>query len=259
MQIRILGAHNLQSSCTRQSAYLVDGVLAVDMGGFSSALNAAEQGEVRAILLTHRHFDHTRDIPTLGLMTLDDPKQIDVYSLPETLEGVRTHLLDGDIYPDFTKKLTDAPPKYRFHPIEPEVPFQVLNYQIKAIPQPHPVSSVGFIVKSDSGSCWAYTGDTGGNLLPFFQESELAPQALFIDVTFPSRSEYLAKLTGHLTPSLLREQILEVRKANLNLPKMIAVHIHVPEREEVVEEVESLGKELGIDLSAGVEGMAIDL
>ena len=116
MQIRILGAHNLQSSCTRQSAYLVDGVLAVDMGGFSSALNAAEQGEVRAILLTHRHFDHTRDIPTLGLMTLDDPKQIDVYSLPETLEGVRTHLLDGDIYPDFTKKLTDAPPKYRFHP-----------------------------------------------------------------------------------------------------------------------------------------------
>lgn len=92
-------------------------------------------------------------------------------------------------------------------------------------------------------------------MLPFFQESELAPQALFIDVTFPSRSEYLAKLTGHLTPSLLREQILEVRKANLNLPKMIAVHIHVPEWEEV----ESLGKELGIDLSAGVEGMAIDL
>ena len=259
MRIRILGAHNLQSSCTRQSAYLVDGVLAVDMGGFSSALSSAEQGEVLAILLTHRHFDHTRDIPTLGLLTLDNPRQIDVYSLPETLESVRAHLLDGDIYPDFTKKLTDAPPKYRFHPVEPGVPFDVLNYKVKAIPQPHPVASVGYIVKSDSGGCWAYTGDTGGDLLPFFQESELAPQAMFVDVTFPSRSEFLAKLTGHLTPSLLREQVLEATKAKLSLPKMVAVHIHVPEREEVIREVKSLAGELGIDLSSGAEGMVIEV
>ena len=259
MQIRVLGAHNLQSNCTRQSAYLVDGVLAVDMGGFSSALSPAEQGQILAVLLTHRHFDHIRDIPTLALMTLDDPRQIDVYSLPETLEGVQAHLIDGDIYPDFTKKLTDAPPKYRFNPVEPGVRFQVLNYEVKAIPQPHPVSSVGYVIKSDSGSCWAYTGDTGGNLLPFFQENELVPQVLFVDVTFPNRSEFLAKLTGHLTPNLLREQVAEAKEAKLSLPRMVAVHINVPNREEVIGEVRSLANELGIDLSPGAEGMVIEL
>lgn len=103
------------------------------------------------MLLTHRHFDHTRDIPTLALMTLDDPKQIDVYSLPETLDAVRAHLIDGDVYPDFTKKLTDAPPKYRFQPIEAGVAFKVLDYEAKPIPVPHPVPAVGFIVRSNNG------------------------------------------------------------------------------------------------------------
>ena len=143
--------------------------------------------------------------------------------------------------------------------MEPEVRFKVLNYEVKAIPQPHPVASVGFVIKSDSGGCWAYTGDTGGNLLPFFQDSELVPQVLFVDVTFPNRSEFLAKLTGHLTPNLLRDQVAEAKKAKLSLPRMVAVHINVPNREEVIGEVRSLANELGLDLSPGTEGMVIEL
>ena len=224
----------------------------------ASALTPAEQGQIRAVLLTHRHFDHTRDIPTLALMTLDDPRQIDVYSLPETLEGVRAHLIDGDVYPDFTKKLTDAPPKYRFQPVQPGVCFKVLDYEVKPIPQPHPVPVVGYIVRSNSGACMAYTGDTGGNLLPFFQD-QLSPQVIFVDVTFPSRMEFLAKLTGHLTPNMLREQVLEASKAKLRLPKMVAVHMNVPTRDEVIPEVESIANELGIDLSAGAEEMVVEL
>ena len=258
MEVRVIGAHNLESVHTRQSCFLVDGILPVDMGSLASALSPEEQGKIRAVLLTHRHFDHTRDIPTLGLMTLDDPRQIDVYSLPETLESVRAHLIDGDVYPDFTKKLTDAPPKYRFQPVEPGVEFDVLDYQVKPIPQPHTVPAVGYIVKSNSGGSVAYTGDTGGSVLPFIQD-EFAPQVIFIDVTFPTRLEFLAKLTGHLTPGLLREQLKGALKAKLNLPKMVAVHVNVPNQEEVVLEVEKVASELGVDLSVGIEDMVIKL
>ena len=258
MQVRVLGAHHLQSRQTRHTCFLIDGVLAVDTGSLASALSPAEQGEILAVLLTHRHFDHIRDIPTLALMTLDDPRPIDVYSLPETLEGVRTHLINGDVYPDFTKKLTDAPPKYRFLPVQPWVGFRALEYEVKPIPVPHPVPTLGYIIRSSTGACMAYTGDTGGSVLPFFQD-QFAPQILFIDVTFPSRLAGLANATGHLTPNLLRDQIVEALKAKLRLPRMVAVHINVPNLEEVVQEVGSLATELGVDLSAGTDEMVVAL
>ena len=264
MDVRILGSHNLPSSDnrhntgTRHTCFLIDGVLGLDMGSLASALSPIEQGQILAVLLTHRHFDHIRDLPSLALMTLDDPRPIDVYSLSETLEGVLAHLINGDIYPDFTKKLTDAPPKYRFHPVQPWAQFKVLDYEVKPIPQPHPVPCVGYIVRSSSGGCMAHTGDTGGNLLPFFQD-QLAPQVLFIDVTFPNRLESLAKLTGHLTSGLLRDQLLGVMSAKLSLPRMVAVHIGVPYLEEVVQEVTSLANELGVDLSPGDEDMVVKL
>ena len=143
MEVRVIGAHNLPSVNTRHTCFLIDGVLGLDMGSLASAPSEKEQGEIQALLATHRHFDHIRDIPSLALMTLDDPRQIDVYALPETLEGIRAHLIDGDVYPDFTKKLTDAPSKYLFNPLEPGAWFKVLDYEVKPIPQPHPVESVG--------------------------------------------------------------------------------------------------------------------
>ena len=181
MQVRVLGAHNLPSrdswrdSGTRHTCFLVDGVLGVDMGSLASALTPAEQGWVLAVLVTHRHFDHIRDVPSLALMTLDNPTTIDLYSLPETLEGIHAHLIDGDVYPDFTKQITDAPPKYRLQPVKPWEWIGVLDYQVKPIPQPHPVSSVGYIVRSNSGGTMAYTGDTGGDLSLFLSGRNCAP------------------------------------------------------------------------------------
>ena len=256
MEIRLLGAHNLESRNTRHTCFLVDGVLGLDVGSRVSALDSSEQAKVRALLITHQHFDHTQDIPTLGLATLDDSQPIDVYALSETLEGVHTHLLDGDVYPDMTQGLNGAPPKYRFHPVKPSVPFRVLTYEVKPISVAHTVPAVGFIVKSDSGSCIAYTGDTGGDLRPFFQD-ELAPQVVFADVTFPNRLEQRAKVTGHLTPALLRHQLLEALKNNERLPRIVPVHISLVHRDEVALELKSLSSELGVDLMPGYEDMVV--
>ncbi len=256
MEIRLLGAHNLESRDARHTCFLVDGFLGIDVGSLASALSSSEQAEVRALLITHRHFDHTRDIPTLGLATLDDPRHIDVYSLPETLDGVHTHLLDGDVYPDLTQGLNGEPPKYKFHPIKPWESITVLGYEVKPIPMPHAVPCVGYIVKSDSGDCMAYTGDTGGDLRLFFRDS-LSPQVVFVDVTYPNRLEWRAKLTGHLTPGLLRLQILEALKENITLPRIVPVHINLADSEEVAEELKAVTADLGIDLEPGYESMVV--
>lgn len=257
MKVRVVGAHNLQSSSTRHTCFLVDGVLGVDAGSLASSLTLKEQSRIKALLITHQHFDHTRDIPTLGLRALDTPSTIDVYGLRETLDMVNRNLLDGKLYPDFTKGLNGGHPKYRVHEIDTETVFKVLDYEVKAYAVSHPVPAVGYIVKSPSGGCFAYTGDTKGDLSQFIEDT-MGPEVCFVDVTFPNRLEERAQLTGHMTPSMLASQLQVARDKGLKVPRIVAVHLSAIERDEVASELESLRSKMDLDIAVGHEEMIYD-
>jgi len=66
VKIQILGAHLAELKGARLTSLLIDGVLVVDAGGLTSALSLPEQKEIDTVLLTHHHFDHTRDLVTLA-------------------------------------------------------------------------------------------------------------------------------------------------------------------------------------------------
>ena len=72
MEIRILGAHNLETAETKLTSILVDSCLAIDAGGLTSSLSLTKPARLQAIFLTHHHFDHIRDIATFGLATRDE-------------------------------------------------------------------------------------------------------------------------------------------------------------------------------------------
>jgi cAMP phosphodiesterase len=208
------------------------------------------------MLLTHSHVDHIRDLPTLGLATLDRSGPIEVYALPETLEAVHNHLLNGCIFPDLTAQLGDSPAKYRFRPIRPGVAFRTLGYQVTPIPMPHTAPCVGFIVRSDAGGCIGYTGDTRGGLLPFFRDQPRL-QWLFVDVSFPNRLDQLARLTGHLTPGALRKEMLTALAAGMPLPRMVAVHLSAEHEDELTHELGEVAAELGVEVGPGCEDMQV--
>ena len=94
MEIRILGAHNIESYQTRLTSLLVDGALAIDTGRLTSSLSLNEQQKIAAVLLTHHHFDHSRDLATLA-MSARFWGPVKIYALPQTREMVHSCLLDG--------------------------------------------------------------------------------------------------------------------------------------------------------------------
>ena len=251
-----LGAHNLETGRARHTCFLIDGVLGIDAGSLVSSLSLVEQGEIRALLITHQHFDHGRDIPTLGLTTMGSPEPIHLYGLPATLESIHAYLLDGQVYPDLTKELNGTPPRFRSHSVEPDIAFETLGYTVKPIAASHPVPAVGYIVKSPSGRCVAFTGDTDGDLLPMLQDV-LAPEVVFVDVTYPNRLQSRAEVSGHLTPSSLERQLGAALRDGVRLPRIVPVHLSLQERDEIHEELSAASKTLDVDLTPGYKDMML--
>ena len=187
---------------------------------------------------------------------MGNPEPIHVYGLSATLESVHAHLLDGLVYPDLTRELNDTPPRFRPHSVEPDVAFETLGYTVKPVAASHTVPAVGYIVKSPSGGCVAYTGDTDGDLLPILRD-ELAPEVVFVDVTYPDRLQWRAEVSGHLTPSVLKRQLGAALKDGVTLPRIVPVHLSLHERDEIHEELSAVAKALGIDLTPGYEDMML--
>ena len=258
MKVRVLGAHNLEAQDTRHTCFLVDGVIAVDAGSLMTSLNREEREKIRSVLLTHRHFDHIRDVPSLGLATLYNGHSIPIYSLPETLDAVFSRLMDGVLYPDLTTNLNKAGPKYRPHVITPGETLDVEGYAVRPVAVPHEAPAVGYVVHEPEGSSFAYCGDTGGGLLPFFQDPS-KPDLLFIEVTFPERMKELAKITGHLTPKFLRAELVEVARQTKAMPRILIVHRAPDYEAEIAEELAGVSSELGIGLALASEGMTVEV
>ena len=247
MKIRVLGAHNLETLHTRHTCFLLDDSLAIDAGSLMTGLTDPEKNSLKAILLTHRHFDHVRDLPSLGLHTMDNGATVDVYALPDTLDAVSTHLLDGLLYPNFTLRPTPERPKYRLHPIAPERPFNLLGLHVLPLPVPHGAPAVGYLVRKGSATA-AFTGDTGGGLLPFLSATP-PPQYLFVEVTFSNDGIDRARASQHLTPSLLADELLSAQQNGLPLPQIVAVHRDPRHEKAITHQLAHLSKTLNIPIT----------
>lgn len=258
MRVRILGAHNLETGQARHTCFLVDGVIALDAGSLMTALSLEELKNIRAVLLTHRHFDHVRDLPSLGLATIDQNETTTLFGLSETLEAVSSRLMDGVLYPDFTKGLSRNRPRYRLHPITPGEAFSVNNYIVKPISVPHTAPAVGYIVHQPGGNSFGYCGDTVGGLLPFFQDS-LRPNPLFVEVTFPRRMKELAELTGHLTPDSLGREIAAAVRRHAPIPRIMVIHRSPGQDEQITQELTELSSEMGVEITPAHEGETFEV
>lgn len=253
MKIRILGAHSIEANSARPAALLVDKILALDAGSLCSSLTLSEQQKVKSILLTHYHYDHVRDIPFIG-MNMAHMGTVNIYSTSTVFDTLSSHLLDDIMYPDF-RKWPEHQPALRFITIEPHRPFEVDGYSVLALPVPHSIPSVGFQVTSPEGKKLFYTSDTGPGLSECWKH--VSPDLLITELTLPQSMVEWAKKTGHLTPQLLKAELLDFRRAKGYLPSILLIHLSPLLENDIAAEVAGVARELGASISLGKEGAEV--
>jgi ribonuclease BN (tRNA processing enzyme) len=259
LDIQVLGCHQGEASDYKLVCFLVDGVLAIDAGSLTATLSLADQEKVRAILLTHHHLDHVKDLPIFGF-NVRERSQVQVFATTECREAVCSRLLDGAIWPDLTRVPSPEKPVFQFQTVEPGRAFQVEGYRVVPIAVNHKVTTVGYDIQSPDGRRFFYSGDTGPGLDDVWRR--ISPDVVAIDVTLPNRMESAAVDAGHLTPSLLESELmgfLRIQGLQDQVPRVVAVHINPYFEDEIRTEIAAIAKRLRAEVLLAHEGLTISL
>jgi len=254
--IRFLGTHNAESVNTRLVSFLIDGLLAIDAGSLVSELDFAEQAKIKAILLSHGHYDHIRAIPAFAFNNSNRITRI--FAVQQALEILSSHLIDGLIYPDFTSNTSFlGKATLQLVPLELFKPQDIEGYQITALPVNHPAHAVGFRISSSDGKQIFYSGDTGPGLPHVWEKVD--PQLLIIDASMPNKLESMAREAGHLCPKMLKEELSKFHLIKGYIPEVVLIHLSPQFEPDIAKEVKEVAKELDIVINIAYEGETLIL
>jgi len=256
MKIRLLGAHICESQDAKLVSLLIDEFMAMDAGAITSSLSFQEQHKLKAILLTHQHYDHIRDVPTIAMNLFLSGATINVYSTLTVYNALTTYLMNNKLYPNFLTRPPDNP-TIKFIEMEPYETKQIGGYEVIAVPVKHSVSTVGYQVTSSDGKAVFYTSDTGPDLNDCWEC--ISPQLLITEVTASNRFEEFGRESGHLTPSLLMQELVAFQELKGYLPQVVSVHMNPVLQKEIEAELATVARELNSPITVGCEGMQIEL
>ncbi|GLI33652.1 3',5'-cyclic-nucleotide phosphodiesterase [Desulforhabdus amnigena] len=209
MKIRVLGASGSEVPGHNSPAFLVDEFLLMDAGTISLSLDRDSQCKITHIFLTHAHLDHIKGIPFLvdNIVSTNQACALTILSGKEVLKDLKKHLFNNRIWPDFSRLPKHDAPVMRYQEISTRNFIEVHGYRIYSTPVHHSVPAYGYMIEDPEGNAVLYTGDTGPTEKIWTRMRKHNVKALITEVSFPDELEELARVSGHLTPSLLKGEI----------------------------------------------------
>jgi len=205
MKLCVLGCYGGATSFHRPTGFLINDHILLDAGTVSEALLLGEQRRIEAALISHSHLDHCGGISFLVDNIFPDLREpLRIVASPETIEAIRSHMLNGTMWPDFAAITNRQRPTMRFEAVRPADRIEVFGLHVTPFAVKHTVPTLGFVI-CDSSGCIVYSGDTS-DVGPVLREAQRAEnlKLVMVEASWPDFMSKTAKQTGHLTPADLR-------------------------------------------------------
>lgn len=238
MELRILGCSGGEAEGNRLTGLLVNGCVAIDAGSLTQALSVREQAGIRQIFITHSHLDHITCLPFFTKNIYGHTEvPVEIRALPETLDSLRRHLFNDEIWPDFSVIPSPDNPIIRFSEILPGTACELEGLRITPVPVNHLVPCVGYLVEDDH-SAFLFSSDTAATDRIYQVANQTKNLKLFItECSFPNELGWLADASKHLTPEKLAR---ELKKLKAKVPVGI-YHLTPGDREVMLPQLQALG------------------
>jgi ribonuclease BN (tRNA processing enzyme) len=239
MKLRLL-ASSVQDPSRREyaTAFLINKTVAIDAGCLGFSRTPRDQEAIRHVFLTHSHADHTASLPIfVENAWTPSGNPLRVYGNRATLDAVQRHIFNNIMWPDFVRLSKNMPPYLCLCPLQAEAPVEAEGLSITPIEVHHVVPTVGYVLR-DKISAVIIAGDTGPTTR-LWEVAHNTPglRAVFLEACFPNSMKSLAKVSLHLTPEMFCREIAKMPSGI----KVIAIHIKVRYREQVIRELSGLG------------------
>jgi ribonuclease BN (tRNA processing enzyme) len=239
MKIRILGSA-ARHPAGRQyvSSYVINDRVAIDAGCLGMYGSPQDQAAVDHVFLTHSHIDHCASLPIFvenryGLA----PECPVIYGSGHTLNSLQRHAFNDLVWPDFIKLSTQTRPFLRLQALEAEKPLEAEGLCITPVGVHHAVPTLAYVV-TDGQATVIFAADSA----PTERLWEIARHlpslsGVLLEASFPNSMQGLADVSLHLTPRTFAVEVAKLPPST----RVMAVHIKVAYREEVVQELSALG------------------
>jgi len=213
MELRILGCSGGEAEGERLTGLLVNKSVAIDAGSLTGALTVPEQIKIRHVFISHSHLDHICTLPFFTKNVFGHVEEsVEIHALPETLDVLRRHLFNDELWPDFSVIPTPDKPTIRYTEVEPEQVYAVEGLSITPIRVNHLVPCVGYKV-DDGKDAFIFTSDTTVTDRIWEVANATSNLRLLItEASFPNDQEWLAEASKHLTPAMLGRELKKLKK-----------------------------------------------
>lgn len=234
VQVRVLGCSGGIGGNLRTTALLVDDDILIDAGTGVADLSIEAMMAIDHIFVTHSHLDHIACIPLLVDTVIGmREKHLTLHATRETWQILKDHIFNWKIWPDFSVIPDETDPFLRHHEIHLGETVEVHGRRITPLPANHTVPAVGFQLDSGEASL-VFTGDTTSSD-PLWEAVNRIPNLkyLMIETAFSNGEIALARLSHHLCPALLFEELNKLQRD----AEIWVTHLKPGEEEWIMREV----------------------